>query len=41
MFKIEHFFLAVAVAVAGGCASAPIPYKAPVSATPPTGQVHA
>jgi len=39
MFKIEHVFLAAAVAVAGGCATAPIPYKAPVSATPPTGTV--
>ncbi|MFO0688804.1 MAG: OmpA family protein [Myxococcota bacterium] len=39
MFKIEHVVLAVALAAAGGCATAPIPYKAPVSATPPTGQV--
>ena len=39
MFKIEHVVLAVAIAAAGGCATAPIPYKAPVSATPPTGQV--
>lgn len=40
MFKIEHVFLAVAIAAAGGCAtSGPLPYKAPVSATPPTGQV--
>ena len=39
MFKFEHVFLAVAVAAAGGCATAPIPYKAPISATPPTGQV--
>ena len=39
MFKIEHVFLTVAIAAAGGCATAPIPYKAPVSATPPTGTV--
>jgi OOP family OmpA-OmpF porin len=39
MFKIEHVVLAVALAAAGGCATAPMPYKAPVSATPPTGQV--
>ncbi|MBK7950465.1 MAG: OmpA family protein [Deltaproteobacteria bacterium] len=39
MFKLEHVVLAVALAAAGGCATAPIPYKAPVSATPPTGQV--
>jgi len=39
MFKIEHVILAAALAAAGGCAKAPIPYKAPVSATPPTGQV--
>ncbi|MEZ4332761.1 MAG: OmpA family protein [Myxococcota bacterium] len=39
MFKIEHVVLALALAAAGGCATAPIPYKAPVSATPPTGQV--
>lgn len=39
MFKIEHVILSVALVAAGGCATAPIPYKAPVSATPPTGQV--
>jgi OOP family OmpA-OmpF porin len=40
MFKIEHVVLTVALAAAaGGCATAPLPYKAPVSATPPTGQV--
>ncbi len=39
MFKIEHVFLTVAIAAAGGCATAPSPYKAPVSATPPTGTV--
>ena len=39
MFKLEHVFLTVAIAAAGGCATAPIPYKAPVSATPPTGTV--
>lgn len=39
MLKIEHVVLAVALAAAGGCATAPIPYKTPVSATPPTGQV--
>ncbi len=39
MFKIEHVVLTVALAAAGGCATAPIPYKAPVSATPPTGEV--
>lgn len=39
MFKIEHVFLTVAIAAAGGCATAPIPYKAPVTATPPTGTV--
>jgi OOP family OmpA-OmpF porin len=39
MFKIEHVLLAAALAAAAGCATAPIPYKAPVSATPPSGQV--
>ncbi len=40
MFKLEHVVLAAALAAAaGGCATAPIPYKAPVSATPPTGTV--
>ena len=39
MFKIEHVVLAVALAAAGGCATAVIPYKTPVSASPPTGQV--
>ncbi len=39
MFKIEHLVLTVALAAAGGCATAPIPYKTPVSATPPTGPV--
>ena len=39
MLKIEHVVLAVALAAAGGCATAPIPYQTPVSATPPTGQV--
>ncbi len=39
MLKIEHVVLAVALASAAGCATAPIPYKTPVSATPPTGQV--
>jgi len=39
MFKFEHVVLTVALAAAGGCATAPIPYKTPVSATPPTGTV--
>lgn len=39
MFKLEHVVLTMAIVAAGGCATAPIPYKAPVSATPPTGQV--
>lgn len=39
MIKLEHVVLTVALAAAGGCATAPIPYKTPVSATPPTGQV--
>ncbi len=34
MLKIEHVVLTVALAAAGGCATAPIPYKTPVSATP-------
>lgn len=39
MSKFEHVVLAATLIVAGGCATAPIPYKAPVSATPPSGQV--
>jgi OmpA-OmpF porin, OOP family len=39
MLKFEHVVLTVALAAAGGCATAPIPYKTPVSATPPTGPV--
>lgn len=38
MLKFEYVVLAVALAAAG-CATTPIPYKAPISATPPAGQV--
>jgi OOP family OmpA-OmpF porin len=40
--NIKHLFWAssfVAVAILGGCATAPIPYKTPVSVTPPSGRV--
>ncbi|MFK7897116.1 MAG: OmpA family protein [Myxococcota bacterium] len=38
--KFEHLLLTVAVAASGACAThTPIPYQAPVSATPPTGNV--
>ena len=39
MFKLEHVILTAALAATAGCATAPMPYKAPVSATPPTGTV--
>lgn len=39
MIKIEHWILAAVAAAAAGCATAPMPYKAPVAATPPAGQV--
>ncbi len=39
MLKIEHLFLAAIVAVSGGCAPMAIPYKPPVTATPPSGRV--
>jgi OOP family OmpA-OmpF porin len=42
MTRIENFYpvaLIVAVAFLGACATPPMPYKTPVSATPPTGNV--
>ena len=37
--KFEHLLLTVAIATTGACATTPIPYQTPVSATPPTGNV--
>ncbi len=37
--KFEHLLLTVAIATTGACATTPIPYQTPVSATPPSGSV--